>query len=72
MYIGYGLIIGIAGVFGGLICSLIKRSGGVKDSGVFFTGHGGVFGRFDTFILCSPATYVFAVLLNEYTMASVE
>lgn len=65
VFVLFGLLIGLAGVFGGLISSLLKRAGGVKDSGRYFTGHGGVNDRFDTYSLCAPATYFFAVLLGS-------
>jgi phosphatidate cytidylyltransferase len=66
VFVSFGLLIGVAGVFGGLISSLLKRAGGVKDSGRFFSGHGGVNDRFDTFSLCGPLTYFFAVLLQSW------
>jgi phosphatidate cytidylyltransferase len=66
VFVAFGLLIGVAGVFGGLISSLLKRAGGVKDSGRFFTGHGGVNDRFDTFSLCGPLTYFFMMLLQTW------
>lgn len=66
IYVAFALLIGVAGVFGGLIGSVIKRAGGVKDSGRFFTGHGGVNDRFDVYYMCAPATYFFAMHLPQW------
>jgi phosphatidate cytidylyltransferase len=66
VFVLFGLLIGGAGVFGGLISSLLKRAGGVKDSGRYFTGHGGVNDRFDTFSMCAPLTYFFMMLLQTW------
>jgi CDP-diglyceride synthetase len=85
-YAAFGLLIGVAGVFGGLVGSgklfttraactdtvracaraVLKRAGGVKDSGMFFAGHGGVSDRFDSHYLCAPATYMVAVLWRSW------
>ena len=50
----YALLVSAFGTMGDLIESLMKRSVGVKDSGLFLPGHGGALDRFDSILLASP------------------
>ena len=52
-----GVIIGSMGQLSDLAESMVKRDVGAKDSGALLPGHGGVFDRFDSYILCAPAVY---------------
>lgn len=51
-----GIFVGTAGQFGDLTESLLKREAGVKDSGEFFPGHGGVLDRLDSLYWTVPGT----------------
>src|SRR3990167_1387613 len=52
-----GVIIGSMGQLSDLAESMVKRDAGAKDSGALLPGRGGVFDRFDSYILCAPAVY---------------
>ncbi len=50
----YGLVGALAGVFGDLSFSVIKRQTGIKDYGNIFPGHGGILDRFDSVVVVAP------------------
>lgn len=53
----------VAGIYGDLVESLLKRNTGVKDSGTILPGHGGVLDRFDSIILATPFAFVYLQLI---------
>lgn len=59
----YGLIGSIAGTFGDLCFSVVKRQTGIKDYGTIIPGHGGILDRFDSMTIVGPLMEVFLVLI---------
>jgi phosphatidate cytidylyltransferase len=52
-----GLCLVCIGMIGDLVESMIKRSAGVKDSGRWLTGHGGLLDRGDSLLITAPALF---------------
>lgn len=55
--VGLGVLVSVAGQFGDLMISSIKRDIGIKDMGVAIPGHGGLLDRFDSLLLVAPAVF---------------
>jgi phosphatidate cytidylyltransferase len=53
----FGAVVALAGVFGDLFESAIKRDLGFKDSGRLLGGHGGMLDRLDALLWAGPAAY---------------
>ena len=64
--IGLGLIVSVAGQFGDLMVSSIKRDIGIKDMGVTIPGHGGLLDRFDSILLVAPAVFHYIGLFRGF------
>jgi phosphatidate cytidylyltransferase len=66
-YIWYGLaaIAAIAGTFGDLLESKLKRMANIKDSGHIMPGHGGFLDRFDSLLLAIPFCWLYIFVLQR-------
>ena len=59
----YGLTGALAGVFGDLCFSVVKRQTGIKDYGKLIPGHGGVLDRFDSMMMVGPLMEALLILI---------
>lgn len=62
VWMGLALTVSVAGVFGDLTESMMKRILGVKDSGNVLPGHGGMLDRFDAILFAIPVAIVYLSL----------
>ena len=67
--LAFGLLVGGTGMCGDLLESILKRSGGHKDSSRMFPGYGGVLDVVDSVIISAPPAYLFLRLAAGLRMA---
>ena len=58
-----GIILSVGAVVGDLIESLFKREAGLKDSGRFFPGIGGILDLLDSLLFNAPVMYLYLRLI---------
>ncbi len=64
LWMGLAFVVALSGTYGDLVESQIKREVGIKDSGRFLPGHGGVLDRFDSALFAIPAATIYIYCTN--------
>ena len=62
----FGVTVGLAGVVGDLVESLIKRDQGSKDASTLLPGFGGILDLVDALLLAGPVAYIWFVSVEMF------
>jgi phosphatidate cytidylyltransferase len=65
-----GIMLAVFGQLGDLSESLLKRSTGIKDSGVLIPGHGGILDKIDGILFGAPALYYYVLYIIGHELPS--
>ncbi len=68
--IALGCMLAVLGQLGDLSESCLKRSAGVKDSGVLIPGHGGILDKVDGILFGAPALYYYVLYVMGQELPS--
>lgn len=66
VWMGLAAIVAVFGTIGDFVESAFKRLAGIKDSGNLIPGHGGLFDRFDSFLMIVPFASIFLLLFSVF------